>query len=381
MNELGERFYLESSIELRDETAALRKEVSSVITLPAEEDRQMDLQYFSAVFVSSGENLNNAFFLPSELVAAKGTISSKALDVEHEENEIIGHLYDYAFTDKEGNKLEEQELANTSKATINKKEMHIVVAGIIYKNRFPNIADEVSSGKWKVSMECYYQGYDVKIGDLIISKKEAEMLGFASKDSSFGKTAKVIKEGIEIASGTITRVLRHICFSGCGIVKNPANPPSVVLETASEKKADEIIILDYDALTDGKESSNNVTSSNIEDNTDSKRKGSVLEDEATLEDNDTVGICVSYKKEVIDSTFKGPDTKVVHSNWCSLFSSGCTSFSRDTTDPECLRNVARKEAQACTEVFIKQRREKDKRLDLVESLQSLVTKAKKIIKN
>jgi hypothetical protein len=42
-----------------------------------------------------------------------------------------------------------------------------------------------------------------------------------------GKAAKVLKKGKEIASGTIARVLRNICFSGCGIVKNPANPPSV----------------------------------------------------------------------------------------------------------------------------------------------------------
>lgn len=379
MKDLGEKFYLESSIELLDETEELKKEVSSAIKLPPEEKRQMDLQYFSAIFVSSGENLNHAFFLPSELVAAKDTISSKALDVEHEENEIIGHLYDYAFTDKEGNPLEEKELASKETSELDKQEVHIVVAGIIYKNRFPSIADEVASGKWKVSMECYYQGYDVKVGDLIISKKEAEMLGFASEDdSNFGKLAKVIRNGVEVASGAVTRVLREICFSGCGIVKNPANPPSVILETASDKKNKEVIVLDYDAIEGEK---NKVTSSNIEDNTiDSKGKGDLKEDEeAALEGNDTVGICVSYKKEVFDSTFKDPKSKVLHTNWCALFSSGCTSFSRDTTDPECLRNKARQQAKACAQVLLDKKQEKDKRLSLVDTLQGLMKRAKKLI--
>ena len=381
MSELGKKFYLESKIELLDETAELKKEVSSAIKLPPEEERQMDLQYFSAIFVSSGENLNHAFFLPSELVLAKGTISSKALDVEHEENEIIGHLYDYAFTDKEGTPLDAKELASKDQAALNKQEVHIVVAGIIYKNRFPNIAEEVSSGKWKVSMECYYQGYDVKVGDLIISKKEAEMLGFATEDSNFGKIAKVIKNGVEIASGAVTRVLRNICFSGCGIVKNPANPPSVILETAAEKKYKDVIVLDYDAIKGKESDANKVTSSNIGDNTiDSKGKGYSSEDEeAALEGNDTVGICVSYKKEVIDSSFKDPNTNVLHTDWCSLFSSNCTSFSRDTTDPDCLRTKARSQAVAYTKALLKQKDEKDKRLSLSENLQSLIKKAKRLI--
>ena len=379
-----EKFYLESKIELLEETDELRQEVSSVIKLPDEKDRQIDLQYFSAVFVSSGENLNHAYFLPSELVVAKDTIASKALDVEHEENEIIGHLYDYAFTDKDGKSVEVKELAGKETSELDKEEVHIVVAGVIYKNRFPNIAEEVSSGKWKVSMECYYQGYDVKVGDLIISKKEAEMLGFASKKEHdfFGRVAKVIKNGIEIAEGTVTRVLRNICFSGCGIVKNPANPPSVILETANEKQAKEVLILDYDKLeSKASAEKNNVTSTNIEDHEDKGEgvKDIAGSDDNTLTDNDTVGICVSYKKEVIDATNKDQNTNVLHQNWCALFETACTSFSRDTTDPDCLRTKARSEAKACVERYMKVRAKQDKRNVLVKKLDNLLKKAKRLI--
>lgn len=377
---LNNRFYLESSISLLEETDELRKEVSSVIALPSEKERQIDLQYFTAIFVSSGENLNHAFFTPSELVLAKDTISSKALDVEHEESDIIGHIYDYAFTSKSGDRLDTKELASKETALLDKEDMHIVIAGIVYKNRFPSIAEEVASGKWKVSMECYYQGYDVKIGDLILSKKEAEMLGFdASKNNNFGKMAKVIKNGLEVAKGTVTRVLRSICFSGCGIVKNPANPPSIILETANNKQDNAVIVLDYDKLEKNK--SNNVSSIITEDYKNNNVGKRTSDDKAALESNDTVGICVSYKKEVINSTVKDQNSEVLHTDWCSLFETGCTSFSRDTTDPKCLRTVARNTAKAYTEKLIKCKNDKDQRKSKIYNLQSLLDKAESMLKN
>jgi hypothetical protein len=265
--------------------------------------------------------LNHAYFLGSELVKAEGTIINKALDVEHSEEEIIGHIYERAFIDKEGTPLNMNELASLETASLDNKDMHIAIAGIIYKNRFPNLAKEVADNSWKVSMECYFQDYDIKVGDLLLNRKEAEALGLASSDDKIlGRLAKVLKNGKEIAEGTIARVLRGICFSGCGIVKNPANPPSVIMETANNKdktKSDEVIILDYDEL---EEESNNLTSNKIEE----ARDGNL---------DDSVGICVNFKRRILDK-----DGSETASDWCSAYETKCTSFSRDTTDPDCLRN-------------------------------------------
>jgi hypothetical protein len=293
-----DKFYLEASIQLEKETDDLKKAVAAVIDLPGPEDKQPDLLYFSAIFVSTGTNLNNAHFLPSELVKAENTIVSKALDVEHQEEEIIGHIYDRAFIDASSNKLNVDELASKESGSLDKdySDMHIIIAGVIYKNRFPSLAQEVADNGWRVSMECYYNGYDVKVGDVIMSQPEAEILGLAHDDKVFGKMAKIIKKGKEIASDKIERVLRNICFSGCGIVKNPANPPSVILETANEKEKDavdpkEIIVLDYDKIEQSN-NDNNVTSDNIE--TINTVITDTNEDDAALDYKDTVGICVSY---------------------------------------------------------------------------------------
>ena len=364
---MDKKFYLEADIEVHKETKALKEKASKVIELPQEKNKQPDLLYFSAIFVSSGENLNHAFFLGSELVKAEGTIVNKALDVEHSEEEIIGHIYERVFIEKDGTPLNMTELASLETASLDTKEMHIAIAGIIYKNRFPNLAKEVADNKFKVSMECYYQNYDVKIGELILDRKEAEALGLASSDDRIlGRLAKVLKSGKEIAEGTIARVLRGICFSGCGIVKNPANPPSVILETAKERvgelETDEIIVLNYDNLN----LDNNVTSESLgnAENTEEARDGML---------DDSLGICVNFKKNLYDKA-----GAIVHSDWCSAYEVTCTSFSRDTSDPDCLRN--REVKRLATEVVLNTiacRFAKDNRKKLLDDLTAALREAVK----
>lgn len=374
-----EKFYLKADIILEEETEELQKAFAAVIELPRNEDKQPDLQYFSAIFVSAGTNLNGAHFLPSELVKAEDTIVSKALDVEHKEEEIIGHIYDRAFVDNDKKKLDLTELAQKEAANLNSEnsDMHVVIAGVIYKSRFPNLAKEVSAGDWCVSMECYFANYDVKIGNMILTRREAEALGLAQDNKLFGKLAKIVKKGKEIAEGKLERVLRDIVFSGCGVVKNPANPPSVILETASEKATNvdvkDVIVLDYDLLDE----SNKLTSNRLEGDNSVITDPSEIED-AELQYNNTTGICVNYKRRVFAEEPQGPDTEVVHSDRCTLYDTGCTSYSRDTTDPDCLRNIARKTAELHTMKLIAKRKESDKRAELTRKLNETLNKAGKL---
>jgi len=373
-----DKFYLEADIKLVEKTEARQKAFAAVIELPRNEDKQTDLQYFSAIFVSAGTNLNGAHFLPSELVKAEDTIVSKALDVEHKEEDIIGHIYDRVFISNDNQKLDLVELSKKEDASLDREndDMHIVIAGVIYKNRFPNLAKEVSQGEWKVSMECYFANYDIKIGDMILTRPEAEAMGLAHDDNLFGKLAKIIKKGKEIAEGTLVRVLRGITFSGCGVVKNPANPPSVILETASEKVSNidpkEVIILDYDLL----EEANKLTSNKVEDDNSVITDPSQNED-AELQYSDTVGICVNYKRRVFAEEPQGPDTKVTANDWCTLYDKGCTSFSRDTTDPDCLRNQLKRAATDYAKKLLIKREKSDRRAELTKKLNDVLSKAGK----
>lgn len=363
------KFYLTASIKVEKETDELKKEAASVIRLPEKAEKQPDLQYFSAIFVSSGENLNHAYFLGSELVAAADTVVSKALDIEHEEQEIIGHIYSSAFTDGRGNELDLTELASTETASLDAKDMHIQIGSIVYKNRFPEIAQEIADDEWKVSMECYFQDFDVKVGDTILPRAAAQAVGIeVANDEIYGKEGSIVKDGKEIATGTVARVLRGICFSGCGIVKTPANPPSVILETAAETTEEEVIIFDLtenkEAASEDKEENINVTSKGIEGETET----------SDLTYNDSTGICVSFKKRVEDK-----EGNVVNEDWCSEYSQTCTSFSREATDHSCLRNKVKTTTASYVETLFDNRRSQENTTNSLERLKSVLDKAKKLV--
>ena len=338
---------LEADIKLFEGTEELRQEVASVVPFP--ENKTPDMLFFSGIFVSSGENLNKAFFLPSELVKSHTTINNKALDIEHDETQIVGHIYSSVFVDRHGNKLDIAYLQDMNQDELDKMDIDVMIAGILYKSRFPELAEEVKDSKWKLSMETYFQDYDVKVGDLILSKKEAEAFGLAS-DDVLGRVTRVLKKGKEIAKGELARVLRGLMFSGCGLVKNPANPRSVILETAKKKELEggEIVI---EIEPEKEEADIGVTD---------------------VRTQTSPGICVSYQKRVIDATFAGPDTKILHENWCTLYDVGCTSPSRGADHPECIRNMITEVTGEYTEHKLDDLKAIDKRGSLLAKLKSLL---------
>jgi len=351
---------IEADIEIVEETNELKEIAASVVNFP--EHKTPDLLFFSGIFVSSGENLNHAYFMPSELVKAAPTIDHKALDIEHQEDQIVGHIYDSKFVDNAGNLLDLNETVNMNANDLNKMNIDVMIAGILYKSRFPELAKEITEGKWKLSMETYFQDYDIKIGEVIMSRKEAEALGYANE--IIGRLAKILKNGKEIAKGEVSRVLKDLLFSGCGVVKHPANPRSIILETAKKQKNTNKgaeIVIDLDKL-------------------DNSLKEEEEEADISVEDvraQTSVGICVSFKKRVIDATYEGPDVKIIHENWCTLYEMACTSSSRDVTDPNCLKRQAAKKAKNYVESKLKELKGKDKRKSLLFELETVLKDIKK----
>ena len=206
------------------------------ISIPVE--KQRDLLYMLATYVSSGTNMNGVTFLSEELLRAHNTIVHKAVDIEHNEENVIGHIYDCMYVYRDGTPFDPSDLLKDfadKLTTANKIPMDIVMAGVIYKMRFPEIAKEINEGLWKVSMEAYYEDYDVKIGEVIMDKQQASLFGYT--DDLLGKMVKVKSAGTDYGPSMVSRVLRGITFSGVGITKNPANPESLVMETASVKDA------------------------------------------------------------------------------------------------------------------------------------------------
>jgi hypothetical protein len=222
-----EKYSIYSNIEKASE---LPTEKAEFLGIPPEGSRQPDLSYFTSVFVSSGFNLNSAYFLPSELITAKNTISSKPLDIEHEESKIVGHLNSFAFAYKDGSFFDPDNLLSKVGTGVDKMSMDIVTASTVYKARFPEVVEKIEAGEYKVSMECYFRDFDIIVNDILIPKEEAQKLGLVEV---INNTIKIVDIKRNLGEHRVGKVLRSMLFAGCGLVDNPANPESVILETAT----------------------------------------------------------------------------------------------------------------------------------------------------
>ncbi len=373
-------------IQVQEEVEKVAQEKASALALP--DEKQGDLRYIRSVLVSAGTNKNGAHFLPSEMMKAHSTIVNKAIDIEHDEEKVIGHIYDCAFVYKDGEQFDpKQVLDGYIEASKDPEglDIDVVIAGVIHKMRFPEIAEEISDGVWKVSMECFFRDFDIKIGETIISRQEAESLGYDPQDL-IGGFVKVMAGTKALGKHLVSRVLRDITFSGMGIVKNPANPHSIILETAAQRemmeKGEQVFDLEQiDNLRGHKvEISSRKKETSAEDIATAKIK--VVSEDGEMEteeqvyvevDKVTGGIkrvlsvggkedaalrwtgpgirgpgsitsypdelCKSFKKRVTKfNALDQSEAVVIHEHWCALFEEACPVIGASAKAPECLRN-------------------------------------------
>ena len=191
----------------------------------AENKDQLDLYYLNSILVSTGWNKNDDVFDKNETWAAKDTPVDKQFNFMHDESDIIGHITSSIVIDESG-----QEIDNI--ASINRFD--IATSAVLYnswttselKERMTKIIAEIEEGKWFVSMECLFSNFDYAIvspngENKVISRDEGS--AFLTKHlRSYGGTG-------EYEGYTVGRLLKNIAFSGKGLVNNPANPRSVIL--------------------------------------------------------------------------------------------------------------------------------------------------------
>lgn len=226
-----------------------KKELAATLSLPKNNQNQ-DLMFLSGVLVSTGTNRNGAHFMGSELIKARGTVAQKAVDIEHDPLRIIGHIVSCIYLDQQGNTLDDKALykqlsenADVEAPKLDAMNMDIGIVCVIYKDRFPDLAQEIQDNQWKLSMECYYDDYDLKVGNTLIRKTHKS---FAELDNKEG-AVKLVADNQIVEKDQISRVLRNIKFCGVGVVKNPANDRSVILEAASK---DIEIIMEREAASE-----------------------------------------------------------------------------------------------------------------------------------
>lgn len=196
---------------------------------------QPDLALLVSILVSTGWNLNDDVFAAEELWKAKDTPAHKPIDYNHDPKVILGHMVKSRAIDKTGNEIDS--IYGPTGLAIDNFDLE--VAGVLYKE-MPEIGDQVreilkeaNDGAMFVSMECYFDDF-----------------GYSFQNSNTGETKSIIRDEknsfltkhLRAYGGTgefqgykIGRILKNIVFGGQGLVRNPANPDSVIKIAASDK--------------------------------------------------------------------------------------------------------------------------------------------------
>jgi len=196
----------------------------------SENKDQIDLYYLESVLVSCGWNKNDDVFLPEATWAARNTPEGKQFNFMHDENDIIGHITGSYVLTKDG------------KAVANDAEMpedfDIITQAVLYnswtgeenRDRMGKIIAEIQEGKWYVSMECLFAGFDYA---LIDDKGNAKVLARDEESSFLTKHLRAYGGTGEYEGYKLGRALANISFSGKGLVSKPANPRSVILQNST----------------------------------------------------------------------------------------------------------------------------------------------------
>lgn len=311
------------------------------LSIPEMSQRQPDLMYMIDIMVSTGANLNGAYFLPSEIYKARNTIMGKAVDILHEEEQVVGHITGYSFLDKNGSILDIENLRASSGDNFDNESFDVATSSVIYKLRFPEIADRIESRHFKVSMECFYRNIDVKVGNLIISAEEAMKAGLIEM---VGNKVQVV-DGRKKDVVPVYRVLRDILFSGKGLVDKPANPDSLILEAASiidEKNLPIINLMEIESYRKKKQEEGRIeilSTTNKESAVGLGRSSPLTTVSKTEHENQCVSFARHYTPGIDESNrsyVNNPES--AKENYCKLFDMDCP-VAGYSSDYACWRNV------------------------------------------
>ena len=209
---------------------------------------QIDLYYLNSVLVSTGWNKNDDVFDPAEVWAAKDTPIDKQFNYMHNEGDIIGHITGSIVVDRNGVKIEFEEQPS---------EFDIITSAVIYKswsnaelrNRMNTLIQEIDEGKWAVSMECLFSDFDYSV---ISPNGEMKVVARNEESAFLTKHLRVYGGKGQWEEFKIGRLLRNISFSGKGLVNQPANPRSIILDSSDDVFEQEIkpLIIEEFAMSD-----------------------------------------------------------------------------------------------------------------------------------
>ena len=216
------------TVESAKEIIADENVLSKVI---AENKDQIDLYYLESVLVSCGWNKNDDVFMAESTWAARTTPEDKQFNFMHDENDIIGHITGSYVLTKDGKAVADDESQMP-------EDFDIITQAVLYNSwtgaenqeRMKKIIAEIEEGKWYVSMECLFAGFDYA---LIGEEGSAKVLARDEESAFLTKHLRAYGGTGEYQGYKVGRALKNISFSGKGLVAKPANPRSIIIKSVA----------------------------------------------------------------------------------------------------------------------------------------------------
>ena len=205
----------------------------------AENKEQFDLYYLTSVLVSTGWNKNDDIFDIEETWVARNTPEDKQFNFMHDETDIIGHITGNFVLNAAGQKV--HDIVGTKNLP---EQFDIITNAVLYnswsdpklKERMAKIISEIEEDKWFVSMECLFAGFDYGV---ITPDGQHKTIARSEESSFLTKHLRSYGGTGEYEGHQLGRLLRSISFSGKGLVSNPANPRSVIINDTNLFKHNE----------------------------------------------------------------------------------------------------------------------------------------------
>jgi hypothetical protein len=235
----------------------------------------VDLYYMESILASIGWNANDDVFAKEPTWNARNTPVDKPFNYMHDEKDIIGHMIASAVIDEAGKILDD-----TLSISDVPDKFDIVVQAVMYKSwsdtnlqeRMDKILAEIDEGKWFVSMECLFSDFDYAI---ITPDGQHKVIARSDESSFLTKSLRVYGGTGEYDGNKIGRLLKDFTFSGKGLVDNPANKRSDILN-------------DDRKIFNGSKASINTITKGINDMTEEILNGLKQELAAAREENKTL---------------------------------------------------------------------------------------------
>ena len=191
---------------------------------------QFDLHYLHTILTTTGWNRNDDVFDRYETWAARHTPEDKPFNFQHNPRKIIGHITGSCVVNDEYDLVDDNCVVDELP-----EKFHILTSAVLYKHlsskdetleeETKELLQEIASGKWMVSMEVLFAGFDYAVvtpdgmGHVVARNNESAFL--TKHLRAYGGNGQY--EGYRVG-----RMMRSLAFSGKGLVDDPGNPESYI---------------------------------------------------------------------------------------------------------------------------------------------------------